>query len=218
MTAEAEGPTPPPPAGNCFGGRDYVCAEAAAGTARSRFGGRVLALPLEFLRSLREVLARDHGPRADGALRAAGAYWGRGLAARIDAEVRASRGAPLTGAPLAEFAAHLGEALAAHGLGRLRLDLSRAARGVLAVELRDGIDAADPGDAPSDPLLEGMLAGLFSHLTGQELDCVQTDRQGRAGAERSRFVLGLLTRMGRPRQMQAEGAAFEEVIRELERE
>jgi hypothetical protein len=84
-----------------------------------------------------------------------------------------------------------------YGWGRLALDYRKYARGLLVAEVADG---------PSpDALLAGLLAGLFSHFTGEDLDCISTGK----------FVIGLPGRLGRFAGAVAEGRSHDDIVRDL---
>ena len=96
-----------------------------------------------------------------------------------------------------------------HGWGLLALDYGRHDRGLIVAELRP----APPAGA--DGLIPGLLAGLFSHFAGRDLDCLTTQRaDGEAGV--ARFVIGLAERLGRVADAAAQGRPNDEIGGELE--
>jgi hypothetical protein len=177
--------------GDYFAEGDYLATDVRTGVMRDRAGARMLALPEDFLTSL--------GRTAASVRKAAGRGYGRRLAERLAEELEGYYGEPIAEYPLARLEGLLSELFSHHGWGRPRFDFSHYAVGVLVV----GFD--DPAE---DELLTGVLAGLFSHLAGEELDCLRTQE----GTE-TRFVLTLPQRLA---AVADRAQTCEGVLRELE--
>src|SRR5437763_6885141 len=159
--------------GDYFAEGDYLSPDPATGAPRDRAGAAVLALPDGLLGSLHDVLAAECGPAGGRILGAAGRDWGRAFAARFDRDLSDYHGAPLAEWPFARFQACVTSALAHLGWGRAELDTSRFDQGVLTVAVHNPIPAS-PGGPPATGLLAGVLAGMFSAFTGQELAALPT--------------------------------------------
>jgi predicted hydrocarbon binding protein len=175
---------------NYFAEGDYLSTDVRTGVMRNRAGTRMLALTGDFLLGLKAALDEECGPTADLVLKTCGRTWGAAFAARIERELSAHLGGPLGDEPLARFEAALVAMFSHHGWGKVRLDVSRHAQGVLVVAVAEPVMAAVVGtaDRPADPLLAGVLAGTLSHFAGETLDCAQTQCRA-CGAAESLFVI-----------------------------
>jgi uncharacterized protein len=131
--------------------------------------------------------------------------------------MEAFHGRPLAELPVMLFSAGLAELLRAQGWGRVHIDLGRYDKGLIVVALRDSAFAELYGQSekPCDGLFAGVLAGLFSHLSGEALDCAQTQCRA-AGAADSRFVLTLPERLRKVPEWLAGRLGHDAIVAELE--
>jgi hypothetical protein len=85
----------------------------------------------------------------------------------------------------------LADAFSYHGYGKLVVRPVDADAGVFEVELRHPVmpTLVPQADRPIDQIMAGMIGSLFAHLTGWQLDAVQTDCPA-VGADAARFVVG----------------------------
>lgn len=196
-----------------FGGRDYVKTDVRRGVARNRGGTRILSLTSDFLIGLRNALVFECGKAADVVMKSAGKRWGKSFATRLGKELGPYYGMALEDMPLAVFTGCLVESFNAHGLGKLTVDVSLYDKGVFVCTVENPMYAGlqDTGGQPADPLLAGILAGVFSQLAGRELDCVQTQCQN-CGAPDSRFVISLEDRLALVEKWRNEGRSHAELV------
>lgn len=171
--------------GDYFAEDRYLTADAAAGLLRDPAGTPMLVLPQAWLASLHEVLAAECGPEADQLLATVGRTWGQAFAMRLQRELSEYYGTPIAEWPFARLEASIASALAAQGWGRAELDTSRFDQGVFTMTVLQPLT--------KEPLLAGVLAGMFSALTSQDIDAVATDRANGAAT----FVLALRERLAR---------------------
>jgi hypothetical protein len=171
--------------GDYFAEDRYLTADAAAGLLRDPAGTPMLVLPQSWLISLHEVLTAECGPVADKLLAATGHTWGQALALRLQRELSEYYGAPLAEWPFARLETCIASALATQGWGRAELDTSRFDQGVFTMTVQQPFT--------KEPLLAGVLAGMFSALTGQDLDALATGQANGAAT----FVLALRERLAR---------------------
>jgi hypothetical protein len=188
--------------GDYFAEGDYLATDVRTGVTRDRAGARVLALPEDFLTGLGRALGERCGPAAGAVRKACGREYGRRLAARLAADLEEYYGEALPNYPLARLEGLLVELFSHHGWGRPRFDFSRYATGLIVVAVDDPAD----GD-----LLAGVLAGLFSHLASEGLDCLATQRE-----PDTRFVVTVPERLKAVSEWPDEGRAHDEIVRELE--
>jgi hypothetical protein len=163
----------------------YLTADAANGLLRDPAGTHMLVIPQAWLASLHEYLAAECGPVADQLLATVGRTWGQAFATRFQRELSEYYGAPLAEWPFARLETCIASALAAQGWGRAELDTSRFDQGVFTMTVRQPLT--------KEPLLAGVLGGMFSALTGQDLEALATGRANGAAT----FVLALRERLAR---------------------
>jgi predicted hydrocarbon binding protein len=194
----------------------WVRTDPARGVARSRQGTRMVSLTSDFLLGFRKAIEDECGPAAPLVFKSAGRKWGLLFAKRFEKEMSEFYGKPLREFPLAVFQACFVEMASHHGWGRLSLDLSLHGKGLILVRLDHAVMAelVDTSDAPVDGLLAGILAGIFAHLSGEDLDCVQTACAARGDAT-SRFVVGLRERLAPVDEWIAQGATHDDVVARL---
>ncbi len=203
--------------GNFFARGDYLRTDVVRGVARNRMGTRMVSLTCDFLLGFRRALEDECGPAASTVLASCGRKWGVLLAKRFAKEMGEFYQQPLQEMSLPMLQGCLVEMFSQNGFGKLRLDLDRHDRGLILVEVGNAFmaDVVEQADRPVDTLLAGILAGFFSHLSGQNLDCVQTDCQA-CGADASRFIIALAERMVDVSQWRDEGRSHEDILTALE--
>lgn len=202
--------------GNPYAEGVYLKTDVPKGVTRNRMGTRIVSLSEDFLRGLRRALGDECGPAADTVLKSCGRRLGGLVAKRVERELSEFYGQPLQEFSTALFLGCLTEMFSQHGWGRLDVDLSRAEEGLLIADLNGAIMAGlvQQADVPVDALMAGLLGGFFAHLTGQDLDCVQTACQA-CGAATSRFVIGLRQRLANAETWVQDGKTHEDVVAAL---
>lgn len=177
--------------GNYFANPDFFCTDVTKGVTRSPTGTRFCTLPTEFLLGLRDAVLYECGRSYRTVLKTAGKRWGSQFIRRFERELTTYYQAPFRDLPAGVIRTCLADAFNYHGYGRLRLQPHPDATDVHEAELHHSIFPAIVGesDRPVDLLIAGMLGAVLSHLTGKQLDCVQTECPS-LGAEASRFVIG----------------------------
>jgi predicted hydrocarbon binding protein len=203
--------------GNYFAEAEYLEQDLNAGTLRNRAGARVVALTDECLVAVHNAIAEQFGGRSDAVLSAVGRDWGRRAGEQFAAEMAHHRERPLADLPLAVFAADLTAAFLHHGWGRVELDFDRFSRGILGVNVYDPVlgSVVKRGESVGEPLLAGFLAGMFSDLSGTDLDCLQTECRA-GGAAASRFLLTVPERVAAVAALAVERKPHAEILAELE--
>jgi len=161
------------------------------GTVRSFTSERVLYLSSDVLRGVYDALRDEAGPAWAIILKNCGRIWGRRLMQSFDEELKASGLQAQGEATVGKFL-HFTEAyFPLHGWGHLHLNLDHAASsGVVTAELRHSlfVSLIEEETQPVDSMIAGMLASFFSHVSGQELDCLELTCRG-VGAEACRFAI-----------------------------
>ena len=198
---------------------DYLETNTRTGVTTNRAGTRLLALSSDFLLGLHQALAMECGEAAATVFRTCGRTWGRQFAVKFEQELTQFYGRPMREFPVALFEACLKQAFSRHGWGRVEIDYSYHEHGLIIVDLPDCIYADLLGkQAPEgDPLMAGLLAGLFSHLSGQNLDALQTLSKAKGDAH-NRFILTLPARVQRAERLLDQGKKHDEILQALERD
>jgi uncharacterized protein len=154
-------------------------------------GGRVVAAPSEFLRGLRFVLNQENAGTWTLIAKSAGVATGKALGAQLDAALGRAQKPALSALPLDACLALLERELAAEGWGRVQLDLSAAAdHGIVVARAQHSpfVEALPDMNDFVDPLLAGVLAGFFQHISGEPLSCDEV-ACARRGASECVFVI-----------------------------
>jgi predicted hydrocarbon binding protein len=215
MTAETA--TPDALAGGNFYAEGMYChTDVRRGVTRTRTGTRLVALTSDFLAGFRRAVVDECGPAADTVFRSCGRKWGGFLASRFDADMTQFHGRPVRELSMAKLQACVADLFSHHGWGRVELDLGRHEQGLVVVTISDPVFASltGPSDRPVEALTAGVLAGFFSALFGQDLDCAQTGCKAR-GEPAARFVVGLAPRLAGVRGWVEGGKTHDQVVAEL---
>ncbi len=220
--------------GNYFAEDQYTLTNLQQGVVTDRSGTRLCLLNADFLIGLSQALQDGCGPNAAAVLRRAGHAWGRKLAARLQVELPTFyKQDPYIFQPilLRRFVA---EALSALGWGKLKLNFEHQSQGIVEAviaypvygNLRKTPSPTLPGGAskptmrggfkePQETLTAGILGGIFSQLTSEDLDCQQTDCVG-CGAAESRFIIAAADRLTEVPQWLRLGNSHQEILRRLQ--
>ena len=169
----------------------YMSANVETGVLVNRSGRRMIALTNDFLLGLHRALEKECGDRVSHVLHHCGRKWGKNFGIGLDGAWSEFYGCPLKDFPLSFFQSLLVQEFAHNGWGQLTIDYSHFAKGVIVLTLVGAI-MADISDGeksyPADVLTAGIFAGLFSHFTSREVDCLQS-QCARTGHGDSRFLL-----------------------------
>jgi predicted hydrocarbon binding protein len=180
-----------PVRGNYFAGEDYLSYDVGKGTIRNRSGVRMCALTSDFLLGLQNGIRNECGEAADEILKQTGRRWGQSFAKRLDKELGEWYQCEIQDLPMAQFGACLVEAFLHHGWGRLALDFTQYESGLVIAAVENAPYAGlmqGKSNGPADLMLGGVLAGMFSHWSGNQLDVVQSECPT-MGGKLSRFII-----------------------------
>lgn len=169
------------------------------GTLHNPGKTRMCLLSADLLGGIYQALLEEAGPAWSTILKHCGRVWGERQALRLDRECQSTLGSSLGDLPVARFLEIVTAWFRAHGWGVVVLDLAHSQRGIVCATLEHSVFAEiipNPEGAPADPLVAGILAAWLSHLSGHELDCLQTACVT-AGAPLSRFVISGAERLRR---------------------
>jgi uncharacterized protein len=199
-----------------FSQPNYFQADPGLGTIRTPTGTRICALTDDFLRGFRSAVQFECGKATDRVFKKCGQRWGLAFIQRFDRELSQHYGVPLRDVSAGIVQKCLDEALRYHGWGKLTIDLTTYDQGVVQLIVHDPVmpEILGRSDKPTDSLMSGFFAAVFSHYAMQELDCQQTDCPSR-GADASRFVVGLSERLQQVPNMVADNLSHSSIVRRL---
>jgi hypothetical protein len=195
---------------------DYFTADVEKGTIRTPTGVRTCALTDDFLLGFRSALVFECGKASDRVFKSCGRKWGVSFVERFDRELGEYYGVPVRDLSAGIVEKCLDDAFRAHGWGQLAVDYGEYDNGLIQVTIHDSVLPAifGTGDKPSDALMAGFLAAVFSFYANTDLDCQQTDCPSR-GADASRFVIGLAGRLTDVPKWTKDKLAHATVVRRL---
>lgn len=176
--------------GNRYARPDYFVTDVTTGATRTPSGIRVCTLTSDFLLGFRDALVYECGKSFRSVMKACGKRWGKTFIAGFEKELATEYQTPAKDLPAGVVHACLADAFNYHGWGRLTIDLSHADKGFIVAVVTDPVLPAiiRQAERPVDHLMCGLLASVFGHFAGAELDAVQTDCPT-LGAGASRFVV-----------------------------
>jgi uncharacterized protein len=175
---------------------DFFKADVEKGTIRTPTGTRMCALTDDFLLGFRSALIFECGKAGDRVFKRCGFRWGQTFIQRFDRELSEYYGVPARDMSTGLIERALDEAFRYHGWGKLEIDLSDYDFGFVQISVSDSVMPAVIGtsERPTDALMAGFFAAIFTYYSDTELDCIQTECPSR-GALASRFVVGLADRI-----------------------
>jgi len=205
--------TPPP---DYFLDPGYLSTDLSLGVTLNRSGTRIITLSADFLRGLHRAMTEETGEAWFLVLYRCGFIWGQRVALRLERELAGFYGKSLRELDMALFV-HLVEGFfAVHGWGRLRFSFARINQGLVEAELENPLYATAVGrsERTVEALVSGLLSSIFSHLSGQELLCHQTECVS-LGHPVSRFVLGQAKRLDPVPEWVEQDTPHDEIVRRL---
>lgn len=156
---------------------------------------RVVALGGDFWRALDRGLGGMPSQARADTLRLAGFDWGINHALRVEALVQKTHKLALRETELYVALEYLSGSIGVLGMGRFELDLSHRKRGLMVVHHFDSpLVTASEGNGSCCALLEGLHAGLLSHLAGRSLTAREVTCS-RNPKEPCRFIAGTPSRL-----------------------
>ncbi|OYT70323.1 MAG: hypothetical protein CFK52_11305 [Chloracidobacterium sp. CP2_5A] len=175
---------------------------------------RLCLLSTDFLSGVYAAVKDEAGPAWPVIFKTCGRIWGERIMRRLEREAQTVGNLQLREMPVTMFLRFFREYFVYHGWGLMTIDVAQAREtGIVVATLEDSIFAEIIRDEEdfSDPLIAGILAGMMSHISGHELDCVQTECISR-GAEASRFVVTGAARLRGIDEKIKSGMTHEEVV------
>jgi predicted hydrocarbon binding protein len=211
--------------GHCFSPAYYIRPDIHTGMLESRGGYRLAAFPMPLLEALYSGLRYETGQAARVILYNCGRDWGEEFFHRFEDELSSYHNQPLRELPMGILLDALSDLWATHGWGCLELDFSAGDQGLVQATVRNsGFALAarasfspEESSTPRDPaghLEAGVLASLFSALSGRDLLCVQTTCEP-LGADLNRFLIGTAQRLHNCEEWVRKGLSHDEILDRL---
>ncbi len=175
---------------------------------------RLCLLSTDFLTGVYAAVKDEAGPAWPVIFKTCGRIWGERIMRRLEREAQTVGNLQLREMPVTMFLRFFREYFVYHGWGLMAIDVAQAREtGIVTASLEDSIFAEIIRDEEnfSDPMIAGILAGMLSHISGHELDCVQTECISR-GAEASRFVVTGAARLRGAEDKIKGGMTHEQVV------
>lgn len=178
---------------------------------------RVCVLSTDLLAGIFKGLLDEAGPAWKVIFKNCGRIWGQRVGQRLDRECQLLLGKRVGELPLDRYIKFTCDYFVFHGWGKLEIDLAKTREaGLVEARLENSVfrDIASEGETMVDPMIVGILAAMFSYISGQELDGVQTACPTR-GDEASRFLITATTRLAEAESMIEAGTTHESLAESI---
>lgn len=201
---------------DCFSETDYFKTDIALGVTTNKSGKRIISLSEDFLSGFREALVDECGPAANEVLYSCGRMTGDMVGLRLSNEVAEQYRQSVNSLSVSVFDTVIHSYFSHHGWGFFKSDYGSVNQGLIICEFDNTIfqTFTENESRPIESLLAGLLAGIYSHISGQELECIQTECLS-TGAAKSRFILGLAGRIDQARPFVEAGDSHIEIVNKL---
>ncbi|MBX7220759.1 MAG: hypothetical protein K1Y36_12490 [Blastocatellia bacterium] len=177
---------------------------------------RVFLMTEDPVRALHTAFRDQWGPKAAEMLYSFGRSWGEQLFSPIAARIEMRRPGIRSIAELSvrDFVKTCDEIWAERGWGHVELV---QAHGQIFINLYNSPIAQMLGETqePADHVFAGIFAGIFSRLSGTHLECIELFCLAH-GASSCRFLQGGAPMIESVRNLQAQGASYESILRILQ--
>ncbi|WOO41367.1 hypothetical protein [Rubellicoccus peritrichatus] len=191
--------------------------DLVAGTVANPAQNRVIYLSEDIMRGIYEALLDETGPAWKTILFNCGRIWGERLCGRIDREMNDLCQNKMETLPLTAFLRFIENYFAAHGWGKMEIDISLTEDyGIVRIVMRNSFFAQLLSDVDDyvDPIVAGTLASLFSYISGHELGCLEIASPNK-GAENTEFVISSNSRLEAVEEDLEGGASADEIVEKL---
>lgn len=166
-----------------FFGAEKLRYDLVDGTVFNPVQTRQIYLSSDLLRGIYLALKEEAGPAWAAILKNCGRIWGGRVVRNLEREFQFIQQMNPGELPMSAFVGLMERYFGAHGWGRVTIEMDDAlSHGIVSVRLHNSLLASviEEEDGPVDSLIAGILQGIFSHYSGQPLDCseIACVRQG----------------------------------------
>ena len=198
---------------------DNFVADLREGVMTNETKGRVCLLSTDLLGGVYNALLAESGPAWGLLMKNCGRVWGQRLARKLLKETELTLGKSYVELPLEEYLLFVTRYFSFHGWGLLELDISQTqSRGIVEAKLRHSIFAEVIKEKKEQEMvnhmISGILASFFSFVSGQDLDCIQTQCSSCQKSE-SLFLVSSLERVEEVEELVESGADHQEVLEKI---
>mgnify|MGYP000036763345 CR=1 FL=1 len=196
---------------------DLLSFDLYEGTIIDPADTRIIFLATDILRGIHAALAYEAGDAWRIVLYRCGFLWGQKTLQQFVRQSQGAFGTKFEFISADAFLSNFVAAIAANGWGVLSFDLSKlVSNGVLRFELRKSLfsEALEHLRDRVDYLVAGMLAGIFSDLSRQDLSCVEITSE-LTGASASVFLVSARARIESIQASVESGATERELLEVL---
>lgn len=188
-----------------------------AGTAFNKGNTRIIYLPEDAIAGIHASLKEEAGAAWKIILKNCGLIWGKKVALNLNRELKLIFSTTQSDIQAQECLRLLERYFSEHGWGLMTFDLSKAfTHGFIHAKLDNSIFVTVLKDENDfvDPMIAGVLASLFSDVSGKELDAIEIACAAR-GAHSCEFLISSVERIEELESAVEEGHASEELIEKL---
>ncbi|MDZ4814816.1 MAG: V4R domain-containing protein [Verrucomicrobiota bacterium] len=174
-----------------FFDEDLFSFDLVKGVATNPARNRICVLSTDMLRGIHNAVVEESGEASPLVFKKCGHLWGKRLMTRLNAECELFSSPHLSSMPVSDFLTFLSDYMLFQGWGKLTFDLSESkSRGIIQVQLEHSIlcEVMHDSNQRVHPLICGILSGIFSALSAQDLDCLETECL-QTGHTANRFVI-----------------------------
>jgi uncharacterized protein len=196
---------------------EYFTLNVRSGVIRNPSGHRIVGLPVELLIGLHRGIEDETGSAAGVILYSCGKWWGKQFIKRHGTEVRQFYGMDAGDMNLHFYLQVLRRVWALYGWGALDIGFGIKDKGYLEILVGSTIfsDAVGAIGRPADPLVAGVLAAVFSHASGRELECTETACRSK-GDPTCAFIVGTKPRIDVIASWVKQGRSHVDVVAAIE--
>ncbi len=182
--------------GNYYAAKTYVHGDLELGILENRRGDRLIAIPETLIQGIYAGLDKETGQASKLVLFNCGRWWGKNFHKRLSDELSDYYGTTLSDMAMSDFLHCLRQCWITYGWGKIDLDQSYQDRGFLIIQGWNSPFAslAPQMNEPVCYLEAGVLAAVFSQLSGRDLHCIQSTCES-MNADCNRFILGVPKRL-----------------------
>jgi predicted hydrocarbon binding protein len=150
--------------------------DLTAGTVKNPLHTRIVYVSSDLMRGIYQALHEETAEAWKIIFKNCGRTWGKRVAQKLDRDLAQVGKGSQADLPLEAYVAFIEQYFRAHGWGVLQLDLADAAtHGLVTARLTRSyfVEVLNDVDDHVDPLLAGILAGFFEHISGADLSCIE---------------------------------------------
>ncbi len=173
-------------------GHDYCDFDLFEGTALNAVNVRMIYLSSDIIRGIYEALYVEAGEAWRIILKTCGHVWGKRVSASLQQEVSLLMNAGMDELPVEQYVELFENYFSLNGWGKLTIDLNAAQQhGIVHANLTHSlfVHALNHLNDYVDPMVAGMLQGMFESISGQSLDCIEVTCACKAHTAKCEFLI-----------------------------